>query len=227
METQNNEGIKEAVSNFSHLENAAIQDINNRYNKRIDQLETEEGLNLVLSHENKKYKNNPKEKLIKFLNKKRNEQIEGIKTKIKEVASSEDLIDGQLIITLEWTASRTWGATVKSYTNYGFVSGCVSGCGYDKESTATAQALNSRNNILKLLYNKKNEYLKNATDQEIKDNHAILGYGSGYNMLPSFEGGVGVSSHQHIFKDLGYSMACISSGKMSSVYVISKQKEAV
>jgi len=227
METQtNNEGIKKG-SDFSHLKNAAIREVYGQYDKRIKQLETEEGLNLVLSYENKKYKKNPKEKIIRYLNKKRGQAIEAIKSKIKIAEDSEDF-NGNLVITLEWTASRTWGSTVKSYTNYGFGSDCISGCGYCKTSTATAQALNSKPNILKLLYSAKNEYIKNNPNKEEYPNMDILGYGSCYNMLPCFEGGVGETSHIQILKALGFDMRHISNSKMSDVFTVEKTvKEAV
>ena len=36
------------------------------------------------------------------------------------------------------------------------------------------------------------------------NSHDLLGYGSGYGVLPYFEGGVGVSSLLYIFKKLVY-----------------------
>jgi hypothetical protein len=78
------------------------------------------------------------------------------------------------------------------------VSDVASGCGYDKQSTATAGVLNQHQTILKRLYA--------ARDAEMTgENRAVLGYGSGYGLPPYFEGGVGVSCHVKILEKIGFS----------------------
>ena len=52
--------------------------------------------------------------------------------------------------------------------------------------------------ILKLLYTFKNKKMT-AKKTNSRD---LLGYGSGYGVLPYFEGGVGASSLMNIFKKL-------------------------
>ena len=76
------------------------------------------------------------------------------------------------------------------------------GWGYDKLSTAIAEVLNQYNPLMKLMY----EYINNKMFEEGSltiNNHKVLGYGSGYGILPYFENGVGVSSFYKIFDNLG------------------------
>lgn len=126
-----------------------------------------------------------------------------------------------ITINVDWVKNPTWGynphATI--YTSNGdLTEGKASGCGYDKESTAIAGALNKNNDILKVLYTAKNKKmtLKNT------NNHDILGYGSGYGVLPYFEGGVGVSSLLNIFRKLNYNIAEHHTEK-SDFYTITKK----
>jgi hypothetical protein len=56
-------------------------------------------------------------------------------------------------------------------------------------------------------------------------NHEILGYGSGYGILPSIEGGVGVSCYPTIFKNVGFEFKTTASGKSFDAYSIEKIKK--
>lgn len=144
---------------------------------------------------------------------------------IKEVFNAGKLIDVK--IQLEWKRSRMWGSnpTAEAWVLYtdkegqqrsNYVKyGPVSGCGYDKGSTAVAGVLNQINEVLKPLYQKKNA----AADTK---NHELLGYGSGYGILPSIEGGVGVSCYPRIFEKVGYKFETQASGKTFDVYTIKK-----
>jgi len=138
----------------------------------------------------------------------------------KKLVFSENLqpIDS-ITITVDWAKSRTWGANPKSET---WVSGLgclrstvVSGCGYDKLSTAVAEVLNQIPQFLQLMYIVKNKNYK-------KSNRECLGYGSGCGILPNFEGGVGVSCYDRIFTNIGYKFETVSSGKTFDVFSISK-----
>lgn len=119
--------------------------------------------------------------------------------KISAAEAAPDTLNNTIIIKVDWTRSRTWGYTAKASDNFGHVSDVASGCGYDKASTATAGVLNQILPILKRLYLAKDK-------EAAKANHEALGYGSGYGVLPYFEGGVGVSCHVDILKRLGYSV---------------------
>ena len=121
----------------------------------------------------------------------------------------------------------------KACASNGFIGSSISGCGYDKHSTATDQALNSDKRILKLMYFKKEEELKQRkptyTEQNGHEknteralNHFLFGYGSGYGVLPHFESGVGVSCHIRICEKIGLKMESVSDTKHTNVYIISK-----
>lgn len=138
---------------------------------------------------------------------------------IREVYEQEEI--KEITINVEWARNRTWGMnpTAVVWTSYaGRTEGRASGCGYDKESSAIAQALNKNKNILKLLYDYKEKELE-AGNQA--NNETLFGYGSGYGVLPYFEGGVGVNSHIRIFENLGFKVKQ-THGKLSDSYIIYK-----
>ena len=75
------------------------------------------------------------------------------------------------------------------------------GWGYDKLSTALAEVLNQYQPLMKAMY----EYIDDKMFEEGSltiNNHKVLGYGSGYGILPYFESGVGVESFYKIFDNL-------------------------
>ena len=76
------------------------------------------------------------------------------------------------------------------------------GWGYDKLSTAISEVLNQYNPLIKLMYNYIDDKMWDEGSLTI-NNHKVLGYGSGYGILPYFESGVGVSSFYKIFDNLG------------------------
>lgn len=115
-------------------------------------------------------------------------------------------------ILIEWKKSRTWGYNPHAYINIygnGFFEHCdgsASGCGYDKRSSAVGEALNKSKAVLYCLYSAEEKRLA-MRKKEGKDTSRrnILGYGSGYGILPYFEGGVGIESHRAIFQNIGFS----------------------
>lgn len=143
--------------------------------------------------------------------------IENQLSRLKTVSNAPDLIS--IVFNVEWKKSRMWGSTprceAKERTsdmyNY-YDSGSIGGCGYDKESTAIANAANQSNSFLKALYLIKEQH------PTVK-NHELFGYGSGYGILPSLEGGVGVSCYPKIFEKIGFAWSNVGSGKSFDVYV--------
>lgn len=149
---------------------------------------------------------------------------------IKDVFNSGELIEVK--IKVQWKRNRTWGANPtaeawilykdnegRSRSEYA-KSGSISGCGYDKGSTAVARALNQLNPVLKLLYNhKENTFKVGAKNDE------YFGYGSGYGILPCIEGGVGVSCYHGIFKSVGFEFKTTASGKMFDAYSITQKNK--
>jgi len=210
---------------MEELKKQVINKIEEDFNKDLKLIKTEEGFNKVLGWNNKTYKgdiNKQKEKLIKFLVNKKEESLKDKLCQI-DIINKAKKFSGEFIITLEWKKSRMWGSNPRAYTNYGFEGESIGGCGYCKTSTATAQALNSNASILKLMYLKKNELIKKGLNADQIKNK--IGYGCGYNIIPSFEGGVDVSSHERILKGLGLIMRCITNTNRTNVYLIRKMNK--
>ena len=119
--------------------------------------------------------------------------------KIERLNDVPDSLPNDLTLIINFYKSSTWGYCPKGSDNYGHETSSITGCGYCKESTATAQLLNQNDIIMKQLYKAKNKP-KNLK----RSNSDTLGYGSGYGITPSFEGGVGVNCHVRILEKLGY-----------------------
>ena len=182
-------------------------------------LETEDDLNKAMSNKGKSYKGDFETQRKKFLKFLKLDKSKYLNQNLEFIKSVEDAkaFSGEFIITLDWKPSRMWGMNPRAYTNYGFEGESVGGCGYDKTSTATAQALTSNLSILKLMYSKEEQRLRKRNEVSRRE---YIGYGSGYTALPNFEGGVGVSSHEEIIKNLGLNMRCVSDTKHTNVYLI-------
>lgn len=162
--------------------------------------------------------------LIKKEQRKAAKRWEAINAKITEIENAPDLLS--LSISVEWKPSRMWGANPRAsariHTADGWQyteSGSVSGCGYDKQSTATAEALNQSTSVLKELYKAFEKALKHNKTAALRE---VLGYGSGYGRRPYFEGGVGVSCLYTIFKNCGFIFENTASGKMFESYTVTK-----
>lgn len=147
--------------------------------------------------------------------------------KLERVAAAPEL--EYIAVSVEWVRSKTWGYNphVEVRTNTGTYTGTASGCGYDKESAAIADAFNKCDSILKALYSLKENGLQEGKSDASKtactgvNNTEICGYGAGYSVLPYFEGGVGSSCFWDILKKCGYKTSCYY-GKHSSFYRIER-----
>ena len=212
LEKENKKQVKEALKN---LKNASAEDITNLwyYTEKLTNTQIKKYNNKELTIE--QIKEILKNKIIKEHEQKQKKAIKKIDT-IKEANEKVQTIN----ISINWIKSSTWGynphCTIT--TDYGEITeGRASGCGYDKESASIAEALNKNNNILKLLYIAKNKKmtLKNNNSRD------LLGYGSGYGVLPYFEGGVGASSLMNIFRKLGYKITEYHT-KSNDFYTITK-----
>lgn len=211
VEKENKKELKKAISN---LNKAKKEDFTNLwyYSEKLTKRQKEK----TKSEQKEIIKN----KIIKEYEKRLAKNLKRIET----IKSADQNIE-TITINVDWVKNQTWGhnphATI--YTNKGdLTEGKASGCGYDKESAAIAQALNQNNDILKLLYIAKNKKmtLKNT------NNHDLLGYGSGYGVLPYFEGGVGVSSLLNIFRKLNYNIVEHHTNT-SDFYTITKNRKGV
>jgi len=147
-------------------------------------------------------------------------ELDKQRTKVFNILNSDKNVES-ITIGIEWKRSSTWGhnptatATINfdDYTREEFSSGSIGGCGYDKESTAISEALNQCNELMKKMY-----LVKNKKCNTKKGNRQIFGYGSGYGILPYFEGGVGTSCYYDIFNKLKMKFQRVSGGKSFDVY---------
>lgn len=136
-------------------------------------------------------------------------------------------------ITVEWTRSRTWGANPAAEVIMAgsCTTGRAGGYGYDKQSTAIAEALNKNVSALAMMYDLAEKALidgKSPVSAAACSGFQwskALPYGSGYAVLPYFEGGVGSSCHWEIFKQAGYITRCTGSGKMFDCWEVRKEAE--
>jgi len=210
---------------FKTIQRLAIEDVEERYNKLIEELNTQEGINKIKFQYRKNYKGNEKQKLINFLQNKKKLAILKIDTKLTTISKSEDL-HNDLIVILEWKKSYMWGMNPKACTNYGYVGHSVGGCGYCKKSTALADALNHTPSIVKALYIAKEKVLieySSETDKKNGMNRKYLGYGSGYNIIPYFEEGVGDDSLMFILRNIGFDVSHAMNTNNTDVYIIKKR----
>ena len=135
-----------------------------------------------------------------------------------------------LSISVDWVRSRTWGYNphAVAMSNAGTFTGTASGCGYDKESAAVAEALNKSDSVLQLLYTYKENALNTSESDEskmscsVRSSNEVIGYGAGYGVIPCFEGGVGVSCFWLILKKCGFEVR-EHHGTHSDFYTIEKE----
>jgi hypothetical protein len=200
------------------------------------------------------YKNIYESKKAKYLNledkKLSKKEIKALDKKYNQLSTDLDRIESfnledfkDMSIHIDWKKSATWGANPRGKLTVFHTKGYslefyentykISGCGYCKESTCTADLLNQSVVIKKLILNKIEKLLcfnRNASEikglvnknnLELREsiNYGISQYGLN---LPKFDGGVGVSCHESILKKLGLSMRKISWSNTSDTWVIEK-----
>lgn len=219
---------------FEKIKELLTVELHDRIEKSSDKIKDEESLNhFVRWSLNKQdtYKGDfetQKQKALNLYAKRLTKEYNKTLAFINSVAEVGEF--NSLTVTIEWKKSRMWGSNPRAYTNYGFIGESVGGCGYDKLSTAHAQALNSHLPLLKVLWLKEEERLKKLDKSEMSgedkekylSRRAYIGYGSGYGILPKFEGGVGVESHRSIIKELGLNFNWVTNAPNTDVTIISK-----
>ena len=151
------------------------------------------------------------DKMVRTMYKERDEKLE----KLTKIEQAEDI--EQIKISVEWKNSRAWGSNphveISAYSSNGCdtAKATASGCGYDKESQAIAEALNSINGVRKLLIEKL-DYINEKKPYGINQ----------YNIIPAFSGGVGTDCFTSFFKDIGWKVTEMHSKTYDS-YVIVKE----
>ena len=131
--------------------------------------------------------------------------------KLAEVEAAE--LPQVINISVEWHRSAVWGynpkATITAERRRTY--GKASGCGYDKESAAVAEALNANPEALKIIY----KYV---------DEGGALPYGARvWAGIPIFTGGCGVNCFRSIFEACGYEWRQVGSGKLFNCYTIERR----
>ena len=118
-------------------------------------------------------------------------------------------------IYIVWKRSQTWGynphAEIKVYTDRGTytATGRASGCNYDKQSTAIAEALNQIPAALKVIYDQR------ENDIEI--------YGTSlYSARPRYEGGIGTNQIRLILEGSNIMMKSHDETKRTDHYYFEK-----
>lgn len=150
------------------------------------------------------------DKMIKTMYKERNKKLE----KLIKIEQAEDI--EQIRISVEWKKSATWGSnphvelSAYSSNSCDTAKSTASGCGYDKESQAIAEALNSIYGVRKLLIEKL-DYINEKKPYGINQ----------YGIIPSFSGGVGTNCFTSFFKDIGWKVTEMH-GKTYDSYIIEK-----
>lgn len=147
--------------------------------------------------------------------------------RLETVRNAPDINYIQIMI--DWKRSATWGynPTARVITNVSATYGTASGCGYDKESAAIAEAFDKNPSILKLLYTlKENSLQAGISDYSHTactgiDNCNVCGYGAGYSVLPYFEGGVGANCFWAILDKCGYTVRSMHT-KHEDYYTLTK-----
>ena len=128
--------------------------------------------------------------------------------KLQDLESAEAVPDAESVsIRVTWKRSRTWGYNPHAVVIVNGVNryeGKASGAGYDKLSTAIAEALNQSAVIRRALYQAKEKALQEGKNG--RSNRECIAYGAGYGVLPYFEGGVGLSSTECVFNACGLKM---------------------
>jgi hypothetical protein len=146
--------------------------------------------------------------------------LEQTKSKIEKICLAN--IPNFISVSVEWFNSRTWGANpqaeVRTGENY-HISRKVGGCGYDKESIATAECFNKDLGILKIA-------LFSLYKKEHSKKYLGSGYGTTINLFGvSFSSGVGFNCHRSIIENSGlYKLTAQNSGKMFNTYNFEKIK---
>lgn len=139
---------------------------------------------------------------------------ETTKSKIEKICLAN--IPNFISVSVEWFKSSTWGANPQAEVRTGEncnVSRKVGGCGYDKESTATAECFNKDLGILKIA-------LISLYKKEHSKKYLGSGYGATLNLWGvSFSSGVGFNCHESIITNSGYyKVTARNSGKMFNSY---------
>jgi len=150
----------------------------------------------------------PDERKVRFAKKKTAAYYDVKISKAEAIENSDEVLE--FSVSVEWTNSRVWGANPKATIRVGFdtfKSDSISGCGYDKESTAIADAFNQSEKLRGILY---------------KNRDKISGKYGYDKKLFTLNGGVGSDCFWSIFKACGYDIKHVACGKMYDSWLVTR-----
>ena len=128
----------------------------------------------------------------------------------------------EIRVEVNWKKSRTWGSnpTAEVWADgYNTSYGPVGGCGYDKESTATAHAFNDNPVFARIVATC--AWLDMKASEATGRHVTTYGYTVGYTGF-KFDGGVGYSCHRNIIERAGYRTVAEFHPKMADGYTYEK-----
>jgi hypothetical protein len=225
------------TKNYQHIFNSIINKINNRQTEFFEELRQEQSINNILENwrfssyltkANKMKSWQSVGDLKNFILQKRIKQ--DAKFKCEQSRRLNPIFNAKEVkyisLSIDWKKSKMWGhnpqATAKvtyiDNTIEIFYSDRITGAGYDKESTAFANAINQVNGILNKMISIKNDNIS-------KDNRDLFGYGTQGDFMLTFAGGVGVSCYYRVLESIGYKLNHIANGQTFDVYTIEKIAE--
>lgn len=135
-------------------------------------------------------------------------------SKLEKYENAQDI--ERVKISVEWKKSYTWGMnphvdlSAYSCNNLYTSNSTASGCGYDKQSEAVANALNGIYGIRKLLIEKL-DYIEQKKPYGVNL----------YSNIPAFSGGVGVDCYRSFFKAIGWNWEEMH-GKTYDCYILTR-----
>lgn len=157
--------------------------------------------------------------------------------RLNKVMGTENTVKRVQLVT-EWTRGGVYGAQAQTTADYylrdangnpeykEITGDKTGGCGYDKYSTALADALNSCDELMRDIYIATEKALQTADKNSdmYGDGRHLLGYGLSYHKgnLPYFDGGVGASCFWGVLAKVGYKLTANYETKTSNVVTLSK-----
>lgn len=131
-------------------------------------------------------------------------------SKLDDAEQSE--VPNSIDILVEFKRHPIWNYNPVATVTAGGIAtkGHASGCGYDKESEAVANAMNQNPGIMKILY-------------DYAEIGGVFSYGvTTINGVPSFVGGVGVNWFRSVFEDCGYRWKDMTHENKNRYYYLTK-----
>ncbi len=78
------------VVRMENIKNELVNDYKQDLNRQLKQIKTEDGFKLLLNHYGRVYKNNSKEKLIKYLTKQNDKRLQQDLKIVEDISKAED-----------------------------------------------------------------------------------------------------------------------------------------